>query len=77
MAKKEYFAHKIEEMVKSRKPWEGTSWIKQCAIPKVPQIEVDGQVINSLDTFFDKMHKQFAQSASMPAMMDFIDSLPQ
>ena len=77
MAKKEYFAHKIEEMVKSRKPWEGTSWIKQHAMPKVLQIEINGQFVNSLDMFFDKMHEQFAQSASLPAATDFIEGLPQ
>ena len=77
LAKKEYFAHKIEEMVKSRKPWEATSWIKQCAMPKVPQIESNGRVVNSLDTLFHKMHEQFAQSMSTPAATYFIEQLPQ
>ena len=77
LAKKVYFALKIEEMVKSRKLWEGTGWIKQRVLPKVPQIVDDGQVLNDLDHMFDKMHAQFAQSASTPAQSDFIDGLPQ
>ena len=64
-------------MVKSRKPWEGTSWIKQRTMPKVPQIKNNGQVVNSLDLLFDKMHEQFAQSALLPAATDFIKGLPQ
>ena len=77
MAKKAYFAKKVEEMVKSRKPWEGTRWIKQQALPKVPQIMDDGKVLNDLDKMFDKMHDQFSQSASIPAESNFIESLRQ
>ena len=64
-------------MVKSNKPWEGTNWIKQRALPKVPQITDNGQVLNDLDKMFDKMHEQFAQSAAMPTDSDFVDGLPQ
>ena len=76
-AKKSYFVQKIEEMVKNRKPWEGTSWIKQRALPKVPQISIDGIVLNDLDHMFDQLHNQFAQSASTPSTSTFIDELPQ
>ena len=64
-------------MVKSHKPWEGTGWIKQHALPKVPQIAEDGRVITGLAQMFDKFHEQFAQSAAIPTDMDFIDSLPK
>ena len=76
-AKKAYFAKKVEEMVKIRKPWEGTGWIKQHALPKVPQIIDNSKVLYDLDQMFEKMHDQFAQSASMPAVSGFIDELPQ
>ena len=76
-AKKAYFAKKIEEMVKSQKPWEGTSWIKQRALPKVPQISEDGRVITDLEQMFEKFHDQFAQSSATDTDMDFIESLPQ
>ena len=77
LAKKAYFAKKIEEMVKSRKPWEGTSWIKQRALPKVPQIAVDGHVVNSLDQMFAQFHAQFAQTAAVPVGSEFVNELPQ
>ena len=77
LAKKEYFVKKVEDMIKSRKPWEGTGWIKQQPLPKVPQIVLNGQVLNDLDQMFDKMHEQFAQSAMTPTMSDFVDNLPQ
>ena len=76
-AKKEFFAKKIEEMVKQRKPWEGTNWIKQHQMPKVPQIVHDGRVLNDITQMFDKMHQQFAQSAALPVASDFVESLPQ
>ena len=76
-AKKEFFAKKIEEMVKQRKPWEGTSWIKQRAMPKVPQITHNGKVINDITQMFDQMHLHFAQSAATPTASDFVESLPQ
>ena len=76
-AKKAHFATKIEEMVKSRKPWEGTRWIEQCALPKVPQISDDGHVITDLSQMFDKFHEQFAQSAATHTDTGFVDSLPQ
>ena len=77
LAKKEYFAQKVEDMVRSQKPWEGTGWIKQCALPKVPQIVTNGQVLNDLSQMFDKMHDQFAHLASTPAESGFVDGLPQ
>ena len=77
LAKKEYFTKKINEMVKSQKSWEGTGWIKQRSLPKVPQIVANGQVLNDLDQMFDKMHEQFMQSATTPAISDVIDELPQ
>ena len=64
-------------MVKSHKPWEGTSWIKQRALPKVPQVVVDGLVINDLGQMFEQMHLQFAKSAAIPANSAFVDTLPQ
>ena len=64
-------------MVKSRKPWEGTGWIKQRSMPKIPQIRDNNAVLNDLDQMFDKMHAQFAQSASTPAESNFIKELPQ
>ena len=64
-------------MVKSRKPWEGTVWIKQRSLPKVPQITNNGAVLNNLDKMFDKLHAQFMQTASTPAESQFIDELPQ
>ena len=76
LAKKAYFAKKIEEMIKRRKPWEGTGWIKQRAMPKVPQIVHNGEVLNDIDRMFNTMHNHFALSASMPIESDFIDSLP-
>ena len=56
-------------MVKSHKPWEGSNWIKQRTLPKVPQIVVDGQVINNLEQMFEKMHDQFAQTAAIPTIL--------
>ena len=77
MAKKEFFAKKIEEMVKQRKPWEGTNWIKQRAMPKVPQIMENGKVLSDISQMFDMMHNHFAQSAATPTTSDFVESLPQ
>ena len=64
-------------MVRQRKPWEGTNWIKQCTLPKVLQIMDNGQVLNDLDQMFSKMHNHFAQSAATPAESDFVNVLPQ
>ena len=64
-------------MVKCCKPWEGTNWIKQRALPKVPQVVVDGFIINDLDQMFEQMHSQFVQSAAIPANSAFVDMLPQ
>ena len=45
---------KIKEMVASRHPWEGTRWIKDSSIPKVPQIKnTNGDTINELDSMFN------------------------
>ena len=63
--------------MKQRKPWEGTNWIKQRQMPKVPQLVDNGVVLNNIDHMFDKMHQQFAQSATTPTASDFVDSLPQ
>ena len=64
-------------MINTQMPWEGTGWIKQCSLPKVPQIVDNGQVLNDLDKMFNRMHEQFAQSASTPVLTDLIDGLPQ
>ena len=76
LAKKAFFAKKVEEMVKTRKPWEGTQWIKQHAMPKVPQITHNGQVLNDLTLMFAKLHEQFVLSSTMPVASDFINALP-
>ena len=76
-AKKEYFAKKVEEMVKQRKPWEGTGWIKQRQMPKVPQIVDNGRVLNDISHMFDKMHQQFAQTAALPGDRDYLDKFTQ
>ena len=59
-AKKTYFVHKLEDMVKHRKPWLGTHWIKDWPIPKVPQIQTtQGHTINELQPMFDAFQSQF------------------
>lgn len=52
-------------------------WIKQCSLPKVPQIVANGQVLNNINKMFDKMHEQFTKSASTPVLSGFIDGFPQ
>ena len=64
-------------MVKQRKPWEGTGWIKQRQMPKVPQIVDNGRVLNDISQMFDKMHQQFTQSAALPVEASFLDTFPQ
>ena len=76
-AKKEFFAKKVEEMVKQRKPWEGTNWIKQRQMPKVPQLVENGKVLNDISQMFNKMHQQFAQTAALPVKTDSVNTLPQ
>ena len=71
LAKKEFFAKKIEEMVKQHKPWEGTNWIKQRVLPKVPQIVDNGKVLNDLTQMFNKMHTHFQLSSLLSHIFSF------
>ena len=64
-------------MVKQRKPWEGTNWIKQRQMPKVPQLVDNGKVVNDISQMFDKMHQQFAQTAALPVKSSYLETLPQ
>ena len=80
VAKKVYFACKLEDMVKHRKPWLGTHWIKDRPIPKVPQIQMAlGHTINELQPMFDAFQSQFQPTvdSNIDVMHPFLHSLPE
>ena len=80
MAKKAYFAGKLEDMVKHCKPWLGTCWIKDCPIPKVPQLcTAQGNTINELLPMFDAFQHQFQPTAecNIDLSHPFLQSLPE
>ena len=77
-AKKEFFGEKFHEMIKNNKPWEGTGWIKQCALPKVPQlVNTDNKHIVNLDELFFTFHSHFDKASSSAYDPSFVDQFPQ
>ena len=79
-AKKAYFMYKLEDMVKYRKPWLGTCWIKDWPIPKVPQIQLaQGHTINELQPMFDAFQSQFQPTVvhNINTLHPFLQSLPE
>ena len=65
-------------MVENNWPWEGTGWIKQRALPKVPQLQnVQDLPITNLDELFSTLHSHFDKASNLPCDLDFIKSFPQ
>ena len=78
-AKKAYFANKLINMIKQCKPWVGTQWIKDCPIPKVPQIRsTAGNTINKLQLMFEAFQQQFQPALDGQSWLyhPFLETLP-
>ena len=77
VAKKVYFACKLEDMVKHHKPWLGTHCIKDQPIPKVPQICTAQHL--TIKPMFDAFQCQFQPSVehNIDISHPFLQSLPE
>ena len=78
-AKKAYFAGKLRDMIKHCKLWLGTHWIKDCPIPKVPQICSSlGNTINELHPMFEVFQQQSQPNldSCINLSLPFLNTLP-
>ena len=75
--KKDFFAKNVHDMIENNKPWEGTGWIKQRALPKVPQLcNSQNAPITSLDELFSMLHTQFDKASNNLCNLELIHSFP-
>ena len=72
-----FFNRRIQDIaVKKARPWDLTSWVKQCQLPLYEAISFWGQPCNDVDSLWGALNGTYNAANSRPVDLSILDTIP-